>query len=243
MIKKVYMRRTGMMTKISFCLIFTAILAVPCKLSAESLDKLPPIPDAQTALIYSASHKYTKAEFIKTLVGSVVLDKDSVLGIQKLSIALLRRGGAVGRQMAEDTRTKECTTKKMRAGIMSEELQNYCATVVRTHYVLLSRDHNRALFSSLSFSFDKSLTIFANDCYTYGSCEKAWLRIIDISKNGQAVAAPLLYIELCGLACKKEGSFNGCGADSPDGKKPYSLSFLSKDVVEACQVILQQTPD
>lgn len=246
MIKKVYMKRTGVMTKISFCLIFAAILAVPCELSAEPLDNLPPIPYAQTPLIYSACHKLPKQEFIKSLIGrkSTDDDNDSFLGDEKFGLAMLKRGGAVGRQMAEDTRTKECTKNKLKGAMIGDKLPSYCAPVIATTKMLFARDYYRAAFSSMGFSFDKSLIMFANDCYTYGSCTKAAERIsIDISKNEQSLVAVLAYIEFCTHACNKIDSFDGCSANSPDGKKPYFLSFLSKDVIEACQMMKQNNND
>lgn len=240
MIKKVYMKRTGMMQKIYFCLIFAAILAVPCALSAENLDNLPPIPYAQTPLIYSAVEKQPMGEFASSLIGrKFVADSDSFYKDEKIGLAILKRGGTVGRQMAEDIRTKECTPNKLKTAIVGEKLLSYCDPVLATTSMLLVRDYYRAVFSSVGFSFDKSLITFANDCYTYGSCEKAGLRIIDISKNIQSMSALFAYTQFCSKTCNKLSSFDGC----PDGKNPYFLPFLSNDVIEACQMMKQQSSD
>lgn len=229
MMKKMMSMKVGEGRKLVFYLLaIIAMSATSFNLCAEDLDKLPPIPYAQAPLIFSATHKLPEREFLLALAGGdISTKKDEMFGNEKLSFAVLKRGGNAGLKLTEDSRIAECTLNNMDA--MDKEQRSYCDDVQGVIKTIQVHEYSRAVFSSMGFSFDKSMVEFANDCNTYGNCDKAVKRLADISKNIQSLEMISLYVGLCKMA----------SAVKSNEQKEL---FLSKEIIDACPPVLRILP-
>lgn len=167
-------------------LYFVVALMASCKVTAEYIDNLPPIPYQLSVLIEGATINLPITQFANAI------ESDS----NKFTATVLKRGGQEGQELLDAF--MKCDDKTIP---MTDERKARCFDTVTDAVIgaktILYRDHGRAVFKLAGYSFDKSLVAFANDCNTFGSCDMLMDKIFELTNNPESMAPAKLFIVLC----------------------------------------------
>lgn len=167
---------------------FIVALMASCRVNAEYVDNLPPIPYQAYALIRGATINLPMTQFSEAIVGS---DPE-----KRVATLLKQRGGKEGRELW-DAMVK-CDDKTIPSSDDSKarciDIVTEAPSVIKT---ITFRDYGRAVFKLAGYSFDKSIVVFANDCNTFGSCQIVHKRILELTNNMESEAPLFLFGQLC----------------------------------------------
>lgn len=195
---------------------FIVALMASCRVNAEYVDNLPPIPYQAYALIRGATINLPMTQFAEAIVGS---DPE-----KRLATLLKQRGGKEGQELWDAA--VKCDDKTIPG---SDDSKARCKDIAYDLPFVIStitfRDYGRAVFKLAGYSFDKSIVVFANDCNTFGSCEIVLKRILELTNNMESGAPPFLFGQLCG-----------------SNNQSVRKRFLPLNVAAACVKISNSTP-
>lgn len=205
-----------------FCLwfYFVAALMTSCKVNAEYVDNLPPIPYQAYALIRGATINLPVTQFFEAIAGS-----DAKTDPEKSEARLLKqRGGKVGQELW-DTAIK-CDDKTIpHTDDDKARCMDAAGDIAVGIMTIFWRDYGRAVFKLAGYSFDKSIIVYANDCNTFGSCNVVIKKVLELTNNMES-GAPILL-------------FSGfCSSGNPSARK----RFLPSNVSAACTKIMSSAP-
>lgn len=199
---------------------FIVALMASCRVNAEYVDNLPPIPYQAYALIRGATINLSLTDFRKAIVGNT--PKSSL--IREGLAVVLKRGGKEGQELWDAA--IKCDDKTI---LHTDDDKARCLDAVGDGafggLTILFRDYGRAVFKLAGYSFDKSIIVYANDCNTFGSCNIVIDKVLELTNNMESGAPIYLFVQLC-------------SSSNPSARK----RFLPSNVAAACTKIMSSAP-
>lgn len=194
---------------------FIVALMASCKVNAEYVDNLPPIPYQAYALIKGATINLSPTDFGNAIFGNT-LKSDTRL-IQK-------RGGKEGQGLLDAA--IKCDDKTIpHTDDDKARCMDTAMDIATGSLIIFRRDYGRAVFKLAGYSFDKSISVFANDCNTFGSCDIVSKKVLELTNNMESMIPVGLFVEFC-------------SSSNPSGRK----RFLPLNVAAACVKIMSSAP-
>lgn len=198
---------------------FIVALMASCRVNAEYVDNLPPIPYQAYALIRGATINLSLTDF-----RNAIIDNTPKRDPSKAGLAILKRGGKEGQELldaalkCDDKTIPHTDDDKARCMDTGGDLAVGVLTI-------FFRDYGRAVFKLAGYSFDKSIIVYANDCNTFGSCNIVMKKVLELTNNMESGVPIGLFVQLC-------------SGSNPSARK----RFLPSNVSAACTKIMGSAP-